>query len=152
MSEWSSLDQALIMLREHEEWPNPTSYDGRRAASQLAAIARTLADVATNQRAELLVLRRLFSDKQFHTEHPTEQELLRRIFAEPMDGPVAIDEALCSEDEARAAGLDVAPTADELADMAELIVAASDGASTPEVDLARAVPLLVAALRRVGPM
>lgn len=55
---------------------------------------------------------------------------------------------VCTEAAARAAGLDGAPSWDELTSMASTIVAATGGAATPETDLARAVPLMAAAARQ----
>lgn len=57
----------------------------------------------------------------------------------PLSGPI------CSQAEARAAGLDIAPSAEELDAMASTIVAAGDPLSA-EVSLAQAVPLLCAAV------
>lgn len=57
----------------------------------------------------------------------------------PLSGPI------CSEAEARAAGLDIAPSVEELDAMASTIVAAGDPLSA-EVSLAQAVPLLSAAV------
>lgn len=57
----------------------------------------------------------------------------------PLSGPV------CSQAEARAAGLDIAPSVEELDAMAESIVALGDPLSA-EVSLAQSVPLLGAAV------
>lgn len=49
------------------------------------------------------------------------------------------DAPICTETEAKAAGLDIAPSLSELTAMAETIVAAAKGTPVPEIDLARAV-------------
>lgn len=61
--------------------------------------------------------------------------------AESVDGG-----PICTAVAARAAGLDIPPAPAELSAMAETIVAAAQGAPTPEADLARAVPLTLEAL------
>lgn len=61
---------------------------------------------------------------------------------QPLSGPI------CSQAQARAAGLDIAPSVAELDAMAETIVAAGDPLSA-EVSLAQAVPLLGAAVTRL---
>ncbi|WP_155054564.1 zinc finger Ran-binding domain-containing protein [Streptomyces blattellae] len=60
----------------------------------------------------------------------------------PLSGPI------CSQAEARSAGLDVAPSVEELNAMAESVVALGDPLSA-EVSLAQAVPLLGAAVTRL---
>lgn len=59
--------------------------------------------------------------------------------------PLALSGPICSQAEARAAGLDIAPSVEELDAMASTIVAAGDPLSA-EVSLAQAVPLLGAAV------
>lgn len=61
------------------------------------------------------------------------------------DVPPALSGPICTQAEARAAGLDVAPSVEELDAMASTIVAAGDPLSA-EVSLAQAVPLLGAAV------
>lgn len=56
---------------------------------------------------------------------------------------------ICTEAEVRAAGLDIASVLSELTSMAETIVAAAQDAPGPEVDLARAVPLMAACIERL---
>lgn len=63
--------------------------------------------------------------------------------------PLTADTPICTEAEARAAGLDIAPGLGELTAMAETIVAAAQGATGPEIDLARAVPLMAAEVERL---
>lgn len=53
------------------------------------------------------------------------------------------DLPICTTEAARAAGLDVPPTPDELTACAESIIRAIGHRAEPEVDLARAVPLMV---------
>ncbi|WP_344570771.1 hypothetical protein [Streptomyces axinellae] len=59
------------------------------------------------------------------------------------------DAPVCTEADARAAGLDIAPAPGELTAMAELIVTSRGHEPIPEVDLARAVPLACAEIRRL---
>jgi len=59
--------------------------------------------------------------------------------------PQALSGPICTQAEARAAGLDIAPSVEELNAMAESIVALGDPLSA-EVSLAQAVPLLGAAV------
>jgi hypothetical protein len=59
--------------------------------------------------------------------------------------PVPLSGPICSQSEAHAAGLDVAPSVEELDAMAESVVALGDPLSV-EVSLAQAVPLLGAAV------
>jgi hypothetical protein len=59
------------------------------------------------------------------------------------------DAPVCTGEAARAAGLDVAPAPSELTAMAELIVSTRGHEPIPEVDLARAVPLMAAEIDRL---
>lgn len=75
-------------------------------------------------------------------------ETVAREGALPMPAgpaPVPLSGPICSQAEARAAGLDIAPSVEELDAMAESVVALGDPLSA-EVSLARAVPLLGAAV------
>ncbi|MEU5838600.1 hypothetical protein ABZ820_33710 [Streptomyces diacarni] len=56
---------------------------------------------------------------------------------------------ICTPEAARAAGLDIAPSPGELSAVAELIVSARGHEPVAEVDLARAVPLACAEIRRL---
>lgn len=56
---------------------------------------------------------------------------------------------ICTDADARTAGLDTAPTPAELAATAETVVTARGHDHLPEVDLARAVPLMCAEIRRL---
>lgn len=56
---------------------------------------------------------------------------------------------ICTEAEARDAGLDIAPGLGELTAMADTIVATAVGTPAPAVDLARAVPLMAASIERL---
>ncbi|WP_200309560.1 hypothetical protein, partial [Streptomyces adelaidensis] len=95
-------------------------------------------------------------------ERPSQEQILARMKARRLAATVAARGALpmsgtpvpqalplsgpiCSQSEARAAGLDIAPSVEELDAMASTIVAAGDPLSA-EVSLAQAVPLLGAAV------
>lgn len=75
-------------------------------------------------------------------------EAVAELGALPMPAgpaPVLLSGPICSQAEARAAGLDIAPSVEELDAMAESVAALGDPLSA-EVSLARAVPLLGAAV------
>ena len=64
-----------------------------------------------------------------------------------ISSPVPQDAPVCTRRAAHSAGLDVAPAPSELDAVAASIVAAHGDEPTPEVDLARAFPLVTAELR-----
>ncbi|MFI6347284.1 hypothetical protein [Streptomyces sp. NPDC050560] len=86
-------------------------------------------------------------------EHVTARRtaaLLREMAGSPAAEPEpAAAGPICTEAEARAAGLDIAASTDELTAMAETIVAAHGDEPSAEVDLARAVPLMARAIDRL---
>lgn len=63
--------------------------------------------------------------------------------------PVPTTGPICTQAEAHAAGLDIAPTTEELVACAETIVAVHGDTPSAEADLARAVPLMAAAIEQL---